>query len=445
MPDTDPVLDAALADNGGPTLTHAILDGSPAIDAADPAACLPTDQRGMARFGPCDIGAYEHGGTLVTLAAAPSPSQRFEPLTLTATVESGPEGTPTGVITFSTALGALGSLPLDGNGQAMLATADLPLGLHLLSADYSGDANFAASSALPLAHWVLPVETFTTITSDLPDPSWISQTFTVTFAVTASYGVPTGTVQLTVSGRPEVCQASLADGQGYCLFSLPQAGAYTLNAAYAGTPAFAPSSDSEQHTVTVDHPTVTTILSDLPDPSYAGRPFTVSVQVTSTYGTPGGGITLTATLDGSPPAATCAAVLSGGLAECALTLAASGAYTLQADYSGAADFAPSRDVEAHTVLAAPTVLTLSDSPETWPGRPCRHPDVTLTMVTDRRDHRHRQLSGARPPPPGYADQERWFASSCCWRRGIPYRIQWRCEFRPGDCPGLAHGPACRDP
>jgi hypothetical protein len=52
---------SALADNGGPTWTHALLPGSPALDAADTAACPATDQRGVARpqgqF--CDIGAVE--------------------------------------------------------------------------------------------------------------------------------------------------------------------------------------------------------------------------------------------------------------------------------------------------------------------------------------------------------------------------------------------------
>jgi beta-glucanase (GH16 family) len=48
-----------LADNGGPTLTHALLAGSPAINAGDPAACPATDQRGAARPAACDIGAYE--------------------------------------------------------------------------------------------------------------------------------------------------------------------------------------------------------------------------------------------------------------------------------------------------------------------------------------------------------------------------------------------------
>jgi hypothetical protein len=50
-----------LADNGGSTWTHALLPGSPAIDAADDTACLETDQRGVTRpqGAHCDIGSYE--------------------------------------------------------------------------------------------------------------------------------------------------------------------------------------------------------------------------------------------------------------------------------------------------------------------------------------------------------------------------------------------------
>src|SRR5262249_26060955 len=59
---TDPKL-APLANNGGPTLTMALLPGSPAIDAGDTAAAPPIDQRGIARpVGPAsDIGAFEYG------------------------------------------------------------------------------------------------------------------------------------------------------------------------------------------------------------------------------------------------------------------------------------------------------------------------------------------------------------------------------------------------
>jgi beta-glucanase (GH16 family) len=57
---------APIAANGGPTRTHALLPGSPALDAAT--NCPATDQRGVARpQGPaCDIGAYEKTVTVVT-------------------------------------------------------------------------------------------------------------------------------------------------------------------------------------------------------------------------------------------------------------------------------------------------------------------------------------------------------------------------------------------
>ena len=51
---------APLGDNGGPTRTHALLAGSPAIDGGDPSRCLPRDQRLIDRpGGACDIGAFE--------------------------------------------------------------------------------------------------------------------------------------------------------------------------------------------------------------------------------------------------------------------------------------------------------------------------------------------------------------------------------------------------
>jgi hypothetical protein len=51
-----------LAGNGGPTLTAALLAGSPAIDSGFNPLCPATDQRGFPRnVGACDIGAYEFG------------------------------------------------------------------------------------------------------------------------------------------------------------------------------------------------------------------------------------------------------------------------------------------------------------------------------------------------------------------------------------------------
>jgi hypothetical protein len=61
----DPKL-GPLEDNGGPTLTMALLPGSPAIDTGDTTAAPPTDQRGVPRpFSlAADIGAFEFWPTL---------------------------------------------------------------------------------------------------------------------------------------------------------------------------------------------------------------------------------------------------------------------------------------------------------------------------------------------------------------------------------------------
>jgi hypothetical protein len=50
-----------LANNGGPTWTHELKVGSPAVDAAVCSPAFDTDQRGVLRpqGSGCDIGAYE--------------------------------------------------------------------------------------------------------------------------------------------------------------------------------------------------------------------------------------------------------------------------------------------------------------------------------------------------------------------------------------------------
>jgi len=80
----DPKL-AALADNGGPTDTIALREGSPAIDLG--ADCSANDQRGIAHTlgGGCDAGAFESPFT-APIPAAPAPAAAPAPVTTTVTV-----------------------------------------------------------------------------------------------------------------------------------------------------------------------------------------------------------------------------------------------------------------------------------------------------------------------------------------------------------------------
>jgi predicted outer membrane repeat protein len=97
---TNPIL-GPLQNNGGPTLTHLPLSGSPAINAGDPTFNSDTvyDQRGpgYARVfnGRLDIGSVEVQPTPIpTPTATPSPTPSLSP-TPTATATSTPTPTPT--------------------------------------------------------------------------------------------------------------------------------------------------------------------------------------------------------------------------------------------------------------------------------------------------------------------------------------------------------------
>jgi cell division septation protein DedD len=101
---TDPLL-GPLQDNGGPTFTHALLPGSPAIDAGDPNFIPPPffDQRGpgfsRVRNGRIDVGSFElQAGATATPTASPTPTPTTT-VTPTATVPPSPTATPTATAT----------------------------------------------------------------------------------------------------------------------------------------------------------------------------------------------------------------------------------------------------------------------------------------------------------------------------------------------------------
>src|SRR6266550_4087180 len=95
----DPML-GPLQDNGGPTFTHTLLPGSPAIDAGDPSFTPPPifDQRGpgfdRVVGGRIDIGSFEVQSAGPTPTPTPSPSPMPTP-TPTAAPGATPRPRPT--------------------------------------------------------------------------------------------------------------------------------------------------------------------------------------------------------------------------------------------------------------------------------------------------------------------------------------------------------------
>ena len=101
---TEPLL-GPLQDNGGPTLTHALLPGSPAIDAGDPNFTPPPfyDQRGLgfARVvnGRIDVGSFEVQGP------TPTPTPTATPC---ASVGAWAEQSPYPIVTSGQAVASVG-------------------------------------------------------------------------------------------------------------------------------------------------------------------------------------------------------------------------------------------------------------------------------------------------------------------------------------------------
>lgn len=99
--------------------------------------------------------------TATTVGSSPNPSAFGQSVTFTAAVGvvAPGSGTPSGTVTFKDGAAAFGSAALSG-GIATLTTSALGPGSHAITAVYSGDANFNASTSDPLSQLVtqpLPV------------------------------------------------------------------------------------------------------------------------------------------------------------------------------------------------------------------------------------------------------------------------------------------------
>jgi uncharacterized repeat protein (TIGR01451 family) len=168
-------------------------------------------------------------------AGSRSPTVFGEPVTFTATVAAIPPGagTRTGTVTFMDGATSLGTVALSG-GTASVTTSALTVAAHTITATYSGDANFNASSG-SVAQTVNKGATTTTLTSS-PNPSTPGQTVTLTatVAVTApAQATPTGTVEFK-DGTTTLGSGPLAAGKATFAAANLTPGNHLITAVYSG-------------------------------------------------------------------------------------------------------------------------------------------------------------------------------------------------------------------
>lgn len=154
--------------------------------------------------------------TTTTLSAGATHTVQGVSDSLTATVQSG-GGSPTGNITFYAGTTALNSpIAINGGGTATYSASNLTLGSHTITADYSGDANYAAS-----------VSSAVTISVTADDPILSVVPSSGTAGITQFTKVDTGfapngliTHTVTLPDGSQSIKQTYADSNGACSYSV---------------------------------------------------------------------------------------------------------------------------------------------------------------------------------------------------------------------------------
>src|SRR4029077_6315449 len=228
---------------------------------------------------------------------------------------------------------------------------------------FSG-ANLAGVTSTPIAvNSGVPSALLSTVTA-APASVGIGAVSTITVTVRDILGSPMAGISVVPaaddpSGTFVPSQATTGgNGVATFLFTGTKERTYRISA-LAGTVAIAQTASVQ----VTKPPTVTTIVSDTPNPSIVGQPITVSFTVTATIGTPTGNVTVS---DGQ---VSCNASVATG--QCQLTPPTAGNRTITATYGGSDTFAPSSGTTRHQVtLIATTTTIVSEAPDpSFPTQP----------------------------------------------------------------------------
>ena len=301
--------------------------------------------------------------TLVAQGSATTISDT-QTATFTATVSGNASGTPTGTVQFY-ANGTTLGLPVSvSSGTA--TTAALPFtsaGTYYITAMYSGDSNYAASTAPGFSLKVTGVDSITTVTASSTS-MLVGKNFSFSVSVAGQPGTttPTGMVRLLIQGTDasdSIVNVSLANGSATTPFlDFATLGTYTVTANYLGDAVYSPSSSTVSYTVN-KLPSVT-LLEGLAQSIGMGGADSYEVGAVGAAASSGTSVrapTGTVQLYVNGVAQGSPVTLTSGLATASFPNA--GTYTVTAVYSGDAYWLPSTsDPYTQTVLSQPPTLKL---------------------------------------------------------------------------------------
>ncbi len=298
-------------------------------------------------------------GTSTTLRSSMNPSMVGQPVIYTATVSPA---AATGTVSFAEA-----GTPIAGctaqsvsSGTATCTTSGYTAaGEHAITATYSGDGKYRASTSSPSKQVVDKTGTTKatmTLASSL-DPSTAGET--VTYTATVNPTAATGTVEFKQAGLAiSGCSAQAVSSRtATCTVPNLAAGGHWIAAVYSGDSRYTTSS-SPGLTQTVNKKTTTTTASSSLDPSTVGE----AVTYTATVSPPVATGTIEFKQAGVPISGCSAQAVRSGTTTCTVADLAAGGHGIAAVYTGGSNYtASSSPGLTQTVNKKTTTTTASSS------------------------------------------------------------------------------------
>jgi hypothetical protein len=293
--------------------------------------------------------------TITTTASSSSnPSTVGEAVTYTATLNTA---AATGTVEFKqagvTIAGCAAQAVNAGNAQCTIVNHSS--GWRLMTAIYSGDSNYAASTSAGLGQMVSKKNTTTTVSSSL-NPSTVGEA--VTYTATLNTAAATGTVEFKQAGVTITgCAAqAVSAGSAECTVADLPSGWPLITAIYSGDSGYA-ASNAPALTQTVNKKTTMTTVSSSVDPSTVGQSVTYTAMVSPVVATG----TVAFEEAGTPIAGCSEQPVSSGAATCTATGLGAGGHWITAVYSGGSNYAKSTSPGLTQAVNKKTTMTTVSS------------------------------------------------------------------------------------
>jgi hypothetical protein len=343
---------------GGTTLgTASVTKGIAAYSTAslptgsDTITATFTGNGGFANSSGSMVETVSGLASTTSLVVSPNPTYVLSRTVLTATV-TGTGATPSGTVSFAANGMGLGTATVDASGTATLSYSFSSVGTVAITAAYSGDATFGASTSPPFQENVLISPTTTSVSAS-PSPAFAFESTMLIVRVTpgggsSSNAVPGGTVTFYDGAKSIGTGALNADGNAAISSVSFQAGTHSITAVYAGNSDFA-TSTSAPYLLVVNPDLTITVASAAPNPAQFGAPVLINAAV-SAVAIPTGTVTF---YDGRTAIGT-ATVDANGNAGFTTSSLSVGTHAITASFGGSTNFGSSVSAVVNEVILSYT-------------------------------------------------------------------------------------------